>query len=222
MTSYPPAIFASGRNYADHAKEMYGELPERPIIFMKNPASVIVNGADIIIPPICDEPEPQVDFEGELAVIIGRDCVDAIESEALSYVSGYAIANDVSARWWQKHGSGGQYIRGKSFDTFCPMSEPVPAEQVGDPQALRLVTKLNDEVMQEANTSDMIFPVAALIAELSRGLTLLAGTVILTGTPGGVGAARQPPRFLDEGDVIEVAIEKLGTLRNRVKRIALA
>ena len=164
--SFPPAIFASGRNYADHAKEMYGELPERPIIFMKNPASVIGNGEPIIIHPICEEPEIQMDFEGELAVIISRDCRDVSESEAPDYISGYAVANDVSARWWQKHGSGGQYIRGKSFDTFCPLSDFVPAGEIGDPQKLHLVTKLNGEVMQDACTQDMIFSVANLIAEL--------------------------------------------------------
>jgi 2-keto-4-pentenoate hydratase/2-oxohepta-3-ene-1,7-dioic acid hydratase in catechol pathway len=215
--SFPPAIFASGRNYADHAKEMYGELPQRPIIFMKNPASIIGNGEPIIIPPICEEPEPQVDFEGELAVILGRDCRDVASTDSLDYVSGYAIANDVSARWWQKHGSGGQYVRGKSFDTFCPLSTPVPAEQVGDPQDLQLVTQLNGEVMQDAHTGDMIFPVAELLAELSRGMTLLAGTILLTGTPGGVGAARTPPRFLQSGDVVEVTIDRLGTLRNPIR-----
>ncbi|MCH7571597.1 MAG: fumarylacetoacetate hydrolase family protein [Planctomycetes bacterium] len=216
--SFPPAIFASGRNYADHAKEMYGDLPERPIIFMKNPASVIGNGESIIIHPICEEPETQMDFEGELAVIIGRDCRDVSESESPDYISGYAVANDVSARWWQKYGSGGQYIRGKSFDTFCPLSDLVPADEIGDPQNLHLVTKLNGEVMQDAYTADMIFPVAVLIAELSRGMTLLAGTVILTGTPGGVGAARTPPRFLSDGDVVEVTIDRIGTLSNPVRR----
>lgn len=218
MRELPPAIFACGRNYADHAKEMAGDLPARPVIFMKNPASVIGNGEPIIIPPICDEHGPQVDFEGELAVIVGHDCHDVSEEEAPDHVAGYAIANDVSARWWQKHGSGGQYIRGKSFDTFCPMSGPVAAEKIGDPQDLHLVTRLNGEEMQNAHTGDMIFPVARLIAELSRGMTLLAGTVILTGTPGGVGAARTPPRFLREGDVIEVTIDGLGTLSNPVRR----
>ena len=218
MTAYPPAIFACGRNYAEHAKEMAGEAPERPVIFMKNPASVIGPGEAIIIPAICEEHGPQVDFEGELAVIIGRDCRDVDDAEALGRVAAYAAANDVSARWWQKLGSGGQFVRGKSFDTFCPLGEPAPAAQVGDPQALRLVTRLNGEVVQDAPTSAMIFPVARLIAELSRGMTLLAGTVILTGTPAGVGAARTPPRFLDDGDVVEVEIERIGVLRNPVRR----
>jgi 2-keto-4-pentenoate hydratase/2-oxohepta-3-ene-1,7-dioic acid hydratase in catechol pathway len=152
-----------------------------------------------------------------LAVIIGTTCRDVPRGDAMRAVRGYAIANDVSARWWQKSGSGGQFVRGKSFDTFCPMSRPVPTAKVPDPQSLRIVTKLNGEVMQDANTSQMIFPVATLIAELSRGMTLLAGTVILTGTPAGVGAARTPPRFLKDGDVVEIIIDGLGTLRNPVR-----
>lgn len=215
---YPPAIFASGRNYADHAAEMYGELPQRPIIFMKNPASVIGNGEPIVMPSICDEHGPQIDYEGELAVVLDRAVKDVSEDDALDCVRGYAVANDVSARWWQKFGAGGQYVRGKSFDTFCPMSEIVPADEIKDPQALQLTTKLNDEVVQQANTSDMIFPVRTLIAEFSRGTTLLAGTVILTGTPSGVGAARTPPRFLQAGDVVDVTIDGVGTLRNHVMR----
>jgi len=213
----PPAILAIGRNYAEHAAEMKGEVSEKPVLFMKNPASVIANGQPIIIPHICDHPQEQVDFEGELAVIIGRDCRDAGEERALEFVGGYAVANDVSARWWQKSGSGGQFVRGKSFDTFCPLNDPVPATRIRDPQSLRIVTKLNGEVMQDANTSQMIFPVKKLLAELSCGMTLLAGTVILTGTPAGVGAARTPPRFLRDGDVVEITIDQLGTLRNPVR-----
>jgi 2-keto-4-pentenoate hydratase/2-oxohepta-3-ene-1,7-dioic acid hydratase in catechol pathway len=216
-TIHPPAILAIGRNYADHAAEMKGEVSEKPVVFMKNPASVIRNGEAIVIPSICDHPQEQVDYEGELAVIIDRDCRDAAESEAMNFVRSYAIANDVSARWWQKSGSGGQYVRGKSFDTFCPMSDPVPAASIRNPQSLRIMTKLNGEIMQDASTSHMIFPVAKLIAELSCGMTLLAGTVILTGTPAGVGAARNPPRFLRAGDVVEITIDGLGTLRNPVR-----
>lgn len=215
--STPPAIFGIGRNYADHAAEMKGDLPERPMVFMKNPASVIADGEAIVIPPVCEQGGEQVDYEGELAVIIDRNCRDVSEADALSYVGSYAIANDVSARWWQKQGSGGQFVRGKSFDTFCPLSKPVPAAMVDDPQALRIVTRVSAEVMQDGNTRDMIFPVSQLIAELSRGMTLLAGTVILTGTPSGVGAARTPPRFLKNGDVVEVEITGLGVLRNPVR-----
>jgi 2-keto-4-pentenoate hydratase/2-oxohepta-3-ene-1,7-dioic acid hydratase in catechol pathway len=213
----PPAIFCIGRNYADHAAEMQSPLPQRPTVFMKNPASVIGPHDDIIIPPICQEHGPQVDFEGELAAIIGRNCRDVSEADALGYVSGWSVANDVTARWWQKEGSGGQWIRGKSFDTFCPLTPPVPASSVPDPQNLRLRTSLCGAIMQEASTADMIFSVAALIAELSRGITLLRGTVILTGTPSGVGAARTPPRFLKEGDIVEITIEGVGTLRNPIR-----
>jgi 2-keto-4-pentenoate hydratase/2-oxohepta-3-ene-1,7-dioic acid hydratase in catechol pathway len=214
---YPPAIFAIGRNYADHAAEMKGQVSETPVVFMKNPASVIGDGEAIVIPRICDQPHEQVDFEGELAVVLGSNARDVREADALACVSGYAIANDVSARWWQKNGSGGQFVRGKSFDTFCPLSVPTPKARAPDPQALRIVTRLNGEVMQDASTASMMFPVRTLIAELSRGLTLLKGTVILTGTPAGVGAARTPPRFLRAGDMLEVDITGLGTLRNPVR-----
>lgn len=190
---------------------------EHPIVFMKNSASVIADGEPIVIPPICNEPKPQTDFEGELAVIIGETCRDVPEAGALNVISGYAVANDVSARWWQKLGSGGQYTRGKSFDTFCPLSDPVSPDAVPDPQALQLTTHVNGELMQDANTSDMIFPVARLIADLSRGMTLLKGTVLLTGTPSGVGAARKPQRFLEPGDVVEVAIEGVGMISNPVQ-----
>ncbi len=212
----PPAILAIGKNYADHAAEMKGDVPERPMVFMKNPAAVIGNGEDIRIPPICHEPHAQVDYEGELAVIIGRDCRDVPADNALSCVSHYAVANDVSARWWQKIGSGGQFVRGKSFDTFCPISQPVPADAVRDVQSLEIRTTVNGEVRQDANTSLMIFPVATLIAELTRGMTLLAGTVILTGTPAGVGAGFDPPKFLRHGDTVEITIDDVGILHNSV------
>lgn len=222
----PPAIFAIGKNYAAHAAEMRGveraagaatpASPAHPTVFMKNPASVIGDGDPIVIPAICREPEEQVDYEGELAVVIGRDARDVPEPQALDWIAGYAVANDVSARWWQKKGSGGQFIRGKSFDTFCPLGPLVPADRVAAPQNLRVVTRLNGAIVQDGRTNDMIFPVPRLVAELSRGTTLLAGTVILTGTPAGVGAAQDPPRFLRAGDVVEVSIDGVGVLRNPV------
>jgi len=197
---------------------------DRPIVFMKNPASVIGDGEPIVIPAVCDEPDgsDQVDYEGELAVIIGERCRDVPRDCALEVVGGYAAANDVSARWWQKHGSGGQFVRGKSFDTFCPMSMPTPASAVADPQALELVTTLNGDIVQQANTRAMIYSVAALIAELSRGMTLLPGTMILTGTPSGVGFARTPPRLLRDGDEVVVSIAGVGTVRNPVTRANLS
>jgi 2-keto-4-pentenoate hydratase/2-oxohepta-3-ene-1,7-dioic acid hydratase in catechol pathway len=214
--TFPPAILCIGRNYADHAAEMGGQRPERPMVFMKNPASVVGASDEIVIPAVCAQGGPQVDFEGELAVVIAEDCSDVPLADALSVVGGYAVANDVSARWWQNHGSGGQFSRGKSFDTFCPMGAPVPAAEVGDPQSLRITTTLNGELMQDSSTSHMIFTVAELIADLSRGMTLLAGTVILTGTPSGVGHARKPPRYLAGGDVVAIAIERVGSISNRV------
>ena len=213
----PPAILAIGRNYADHAKEMGGSIEPHPTVFMKNPASVVGDGEAIVIPAICREHGPQVDFEGELAIVIGEGCRDVAERDAARHIAGYAVANDVSARWWQKQGSGGQFCRGKSFDTFCPLGDMVPASEVGDPNDLRLTTRLNGELMQDASTSLMLFSVPKIVAELSRGMTLLPGTVILTGTPAGVGAGRTPPRFLREGDVVEIEIERIGTLRNPVR-----
>lgn len=213
----PPAIIAIGRNYADHAAEMGGKTDELPMVFMKNPASVCGDGDDIVIPPICRHGGPQVDFEGELAFEIARDCRDVAEADALSAIAGYRVANDVSARWWQKTGSGGQFCRGKSFDTFCPIGPLVPAAEVGDPQDLAIETLVNGERMQQARTSLMVFGVRYLVAELSKGTTLLAGTIVLTGTPAGVGAGRKPPVYLKDGDVVEVRIERVGSITNRVR-----
>ncbi len=212
----PPAIIAIGKNYLDHATEMGGKPPEHLMVFTKNPASVVEDGDAIRIPAICRMNGPQVDWEGELAVIIGHDCKDLPVERALESVSGYAVANDVSARWWQLKGSGGQFCRGKGFDTFCPLSMPVPAVSVPDPQALRIVTRVNDTVMQDAGTDGMVFGVARIISDLSQGTTIVAGTVILTGTPAGVGAGRTPPVFLKHGDVVEVSIAGVGSLRNPV------
>ena len=217
ITPRPPAIWCIGRNYADHAAELGNEAPTRPLAFMKNPAAVIGDRDPIRIPAACGEHGPEVDWEGELAVIIGRDSRNLEPETALDAVGHYAVANDVTARWWQKHGSGGQFCRGKSFDTFCPLGPPVPAEAVGDPGDLRIETRLNGELVQSASTSAMIFPVASLLVELSRDLTLMAGTFLLTGTPAGVGAGMQPPRFLRPGDRIEVEIERVGRLTNPVE-----
>lgn len=217
MTSaIPPAIICIGRNYAEHADELNQDRPERPMVFFKNPASVIGDGEAIVIPDDLGQPKYGVDYEGELGVVIGRDCRDVSEADALSMVSHYCVANDVSHRWWQWEGSGGQYSRGKSFDTFCPLGAMRAAEDVGDPSNLRICTMLNGEVVQDSSTSRMLFPVPVLISELSRATTLLAGTVILTGTPAGVGAGQDPPRFLKAGDELVMEIERVGTLRNSV------
>lgn len=221
-------ILCIGRNYGEHAREMASAAAAtratgdagHPTVFAKSPASVILHEDEIAIPESCvDEATggEQVDYEGELAVVIGTHARDVSPDEALGHVLGYCCANDVSARWWQKHGAGGQFVRGKSFDTFCPLGPTVvPAGRVGDPGGLTLTTRLNGEVVQHAPASDMIYGVAEVVSRLSQGATLPAGTVILTGTPSGVGAARTPPRFLRPGDVVEVEIDGLGVLRNAV------
>jgi 2-keto-4-pentenoate hydratase/2-oxohepta-3-ene-1,7-dioic acid hydratase in catechol pathway len=217
-----PAILGIGMNYAAHAREQGKGVPERPVVFAKNPMAACLSGDAIVLPKACRD-RAQVDFEGELGVVIGTTPTgglvrDVARADALSCVWGYVCANDVSARWWQKEGSGGQFWRGKSFDTFCPLGpRVVAAAEVGDPQALRVVTRVNGVVMQDAPTSDMIFDVATLIAELSRDLTLLPGTVILTGTPSGVGTARTPPVYLRDGDEVEVEISRVGVIRNGVR-----
>lgn len=212
----PSAIFCIGLNYAAHAAETGQPKPERPVVFMKNPASVVGCFDDIILPASCREPL-QVDYEVELAVVLGKAAKNVSSKDALNYVAGYTIANDVSARKWQKNGGGGQWVRGKSFDTFCPIGpEVVLTDEIGDPNNLTLKTVLNGTVMQESNTSDMIFSVEQIIEYLSEDTTLLPGTVILTGTPEGVGFARDPAVFLKPGDRLEMTIEKIGTLVNTV------
>lgn len=210
-------IIGVGLNYLGHAQEQGVRAPELPLLFTKNPAAACLSGEAIVVPRVCQDRE-QVDYEGELAVIIGTAARDVTAEQALQHVLGYCCANDVSARWWQKEGSGRQFFRGKSFDTFCPLGPAVvPASEVGNPNRLRLQTRVNGETRQEAHTSNMIFDVASLIAEISRGLTLLPGTVILTGTPAGVGFARTPPLFLRDGDLVTVEIDGLGILENPVR-----
>ncbi len=213
-------VLAIGRNYAEHAHEQGADVPDRPMVFSKNLSSLCLNGDDVVIPPCCRDASTggdQTDFEGELGVVLARPARDVAEADALSLVLGYCCANDVSARWWQKKGSGGQFWRGKSFDTFCPVGPRlVPEREVPDPQNLRIACRVNGVTMQDDTTASMIFPVARLIAELSRGTTLPPGTLILTGTPSGVGMARTPPVWLRGGDIVEVEIDGIGVLRNAV------
>jgi len=183
--------------------------------FMKNTAALQDPGAPIELPRTV--PSEKVDFEGELAVVIGRRCRNATPANALSHVLGYTIANDVSARDWQFEMGGGQFCHGKSYDTFCPLGPVlVTADEIPDPQDLRLITRLNGQVMQDASTSDMVFNVTTLIVFLSGSRTLLPGTVILTGTPHGIGYARQPPVWLRPGDTVSVEIVGIGMLSNPV------
>ncbi|EFK06527.1 FAH family protein [delta proteobacterium NaphS2] len=212
----PTNIFCVGRNYVDHIEEFDKSVPEYPILFLKNTASLNDPGAPIRIPK-CQMRGPEVDFEGELAVVIGKRAKDVNEREALDHVLGYTASNDISARRWQILGGGDQWCRGKGFDTFCPLGPVLlTPDEVGDPQNLHIQTRLNGEVMQNSNTSHMIHSVASLIAFLSQDTTLLPGTIILTGTPSGVGSARNPRIFLNDGDIIEVEIEKIGILRNPI------
>jgi len=211
----PVNIFCIGQNYADHVKEFGGKMDERPALFMK-PTTTVCGPDDAIRLPR-SSPEPEVDYEAELALVIGREVRDASPERALDAVFGYTCANDVSARWWQHHAGARQWIRGKGFDTFCPLGPVmVTADEIPDPQALTIRSRVNGRTMQEDRTSNMVFGVAELIAYLSTDVTLKAGTLILTGTPSGVGAARQPPIFLKSDDVVEIEIERIGTLSNPV------
>ncbi len=212
----PKAILCIGLNYNAHAKETGMALPEYPVLFMKNAATITGHQSNIIIPECCKNPH-QVDYEVELAVIIGRKAKNVKAENAFGYIFGYTIANDVSARTWQAVGGGNQWVRGKSFDTFCPLGPAIiTADELIEVDELDISLRLNGKIMQESNTSDLIFSVPQLIEFLSQDTTLLPGTVILTGTPSGVGFTRNPPVFLKEGDVMETKIEHIGTLVNKV------
>jgi 2-keto-4-pentenoate hydratase/2-oxohepta-3-ene-1,7-dioic acid hydratase in catechol pathway len=211
----PAAIICIGLNYRQHAEESGAPLPAFPVVFMKSPGAVQNPGDPIELPVHLRSDE--VDYECELAVVIGRRAKNVPKEKALDYVLGYTAANDVSARDWQIQRGGGQWSRGKTFDTFAPLGPAlVLKDEIPDPNALAIRTVLNGNVMQESNTSDMIFDVPTLIEFLSGSTTLLPGTVILTGTPQGVGAARKPPVFLAAGDIVSIEIETVGTLTNPV------
>lgn len=212
----PSNIFGIGLNYRRHAEETGKEPPERPVVFMK-PTSAAIGPGDRIMIPACSIGGLEVDYECELAVVIGSRVKNAQPESALDCVLGYMCANDVSARRWQKQAGGGQWVRGKGFDTFCPIGPRlVTADEIGDPQSLTISTTLNGTKMQSSNTADMISSVAELISFVSQDTTLLPGTVILTGTPEGVGFARTPEVFLKPGDEVSVEVEKIGRLTNPV------
>ncbi len=212
----PRNILCIGLNYKEHAAETGAKIPEYPVLFMKSLGAVQNPDDPIVIPRV----EPlEVDYECELAVIIGKSAKDVSRDAALDHVLGYTCANDVSGRNWQKVKGGGQWCRGKSFDSFCPLGPCiVTADEIPHPNNLRIKTVLNGQVMQDSSTADMIFDVSELVCFLSQGTTLAPGTVILTGTPPGVGFARKPPIFLRPGDEVVVEIEGIGRLRNLVKR----
>jgi len=211
----PIDILCIGLNYRRHAQEGGAAIPENPVLFMKT-STAVQNPADPIVLPRRLNSD-RVDYECELAVVIGKTCHNVAKDEALEYVLGYTCANDVSARDWQKNGGGGQWCRGKTFATFCPLGPcMVTADEIPNPNSLKIRTVLNGDVVQDWNTDDMIFDVPTIIEFLSASTILGPGTVILTGTPHGVGMARNPPVFLKHGDTVSVEVENIGTLTNPV------
>jgi len=211
----PTAILCIGLNYRRHAEETRSPLPPHPILFMKLPNAIQNPGDPIVLPRQLRS--DRVDYECELAVVIGKAAKNVSREQALDHVLGYTAANDVSARDWQKSGGGGQWCRGKTFDTFCPLGPVlVTRDEIPDPSGLSIKTLLNGAIMQDWHTGDMIFDVPALIEFLSGSTTLMPGAVILTGTPHGVGMARDPRVWLQPGDTVTVEIEGIGALTNPV------
>lgn len=212
----PSSILCIGLNYRQHAAESGMGIPEFPVLFMKALNTIQNPGDPIIIPRHLLSKE--VDYECELAVIIGKTCKNVDKKDTLDYVFGYTCANDVSARDWQIKYGGSQWCRGKTFDSFCPLGPHIiTADEIIDPNSLSIKTILNGNIVQDWNTNDMIFNVAELISFLSGSTTLLPGTVILTGTPHGVGMASEPQRWLKSGDKVIVEIQNIGQLINSVE-----
>ena len=212
----PTNIIGIGLNYRRHAEEMGRPLPQFPMIFVKT-TNTVQNPGEPIVLPRSQNASHEVDYECELAVVIGRPAKNVPRERALDHVLGYTIANDVSARDWQFKWGGGQFCQGKGFDTFCPLGPVlVTADEIPDPGALAIRTRVNGELRQESTTADLIFDVPTLIAFLSASKTLVPGTIILTGTPSGVGAAFTPPRFLQPGDTVTIEIDGIGALTNPV------
>ncbi len=210
MISLPQKIVCVGLNYRDHAEEQGVALPERPLLFAKWPNTLIGDGDAIRLPAI----SKNVDYEAELGVVIGRRASGVDAGDALDFVEGYVVANDVSGRDLQF--SDGQWVRGKSLDTFLPVSDLVPAAEVPDPQALPIRAILNGQVMQDSTTANMVFGVAEVVAFVSQAITLEPGDLIITGTPAGVGAFRDPKVWLQPGDEITIEIDGLGRITNPV------
>ncbi len=208
----PGKIVAIGLNYLDHIREAGMATPERPLVFTKFTTSLIADGETIVIDRALTE---RVDWEVELAVVVGRTLRNVAATDALDHIFGYTVANDVSARDVQF--GDGQWVRGKSLDTFCPLGPLlVTADELPDPQALALRTRVNGETVQDSTTGEMLFGVAELLSFCSRSFTLEPGDVVLTGTPWGCGEFMDPVRSLQDGDVVEVEIDGIGTLRNPV------
>jgi 2-keto-4-pentenoate hydratase/2-oxohepta-3-ene-1,7-dioic acid hydratase in catechol pathway len=212
----PVTILGIGLNYRKHAAESGAKIPEYPVLFVKGLNTLQNPNDPIEIPTFLKSDE--VDYECELAVVIGKRCKNVRRADALKYVLGYTCGNDISARDWQRQKGGSQWCRGKFFDTFAPMGPClVTTDEIPNPNALQIKTILNGIAVQDWNTNDMIFDVPTLIEFLSGSTTLLPGTVIMTGTPHGVGMGKNPPVYLKAGDQVTVEIEKIGKLTNPVK-----
>jgi 2-keto-4-pentenoate hydratase/2-oxohepta-3-ene-1,7-dioic acid hydratase in catechol pathway len=209
----PRKIICLGLNYADHAKEGGVPIPKEPVLFSKFATALIGHEQPIVLPAVSNE----VDYEAELVIAIGKAGRRLTAGRALDHVAGYTIGHDVSARDWQFKKDGKQWLAGKSFDTFAPTGPLlVTSDEVGDPHTLDIRLRLNGTVMQQSNTSQMVFKIADVVAYISTIFTLEPGDLVFTGTPAGVGFTRKPPVFLKAGDTVEVEIEKLGVLRNSV------
>lgn len=207
-----PNFFCVGLNYAKHAAETGAQPPKEPILFSKAASALAGPNDPVMLPPGSEKS----DWEVELGVVIGKPCWQVSEADALNYVAGYCVVNDLSERAWQME-HGGQWIKGKSAPGYGPCGPYlVTADEVPDPQALRLSLALNGETVQDSDTSDMIFGVAEIISYMSRFMALVPGDLIATGTPSGVGLGMTPPRFLRAGDVMELSVEGLGTQRQEV------
>lgn len=214
-------VFCVGWNYSEHfhegqlirGEDALPELPEWPALFSKGPNTVVGPEAGVAFPSPHSE---QLDWECELAVIIGRECRDVSEADALGHVFGYTCANDVSVRDVQRR-HGGQWFKGKNFDTHLPLGPwIVTADEIPNPHALRISTRVNGATKQDSRTEHMVFTIPRLLRDLSAGMTLVPGDIVITGTPEGVGFARKPPEYLTVGDVMEIEIETIGVLRNTV------
>jgi len=209
----PSKIVCVGLNYADHCQEQHWEIPTSPVLFAKFPSTIIGYDAPIHWPP---DSSQQVDYEAELAVVFSRPARNVRAEQAYDYVGGYMIANDVSARDVQFADK--QWVRGKSFDTFCPTGPYlVTHDEIGDPHQLSIKCWVNGELRQESNTDQLVFRIPELVAFISKTCTLLPGDILCTGTPGGVGVFRDPPVFLEPGDVVDIEIDELGHLSNPIK-----
>ncbi|XP_049990333.1 fumarylacetoacetate hydrolase domain-containing protein 2A [Alexandromys fortis] len=209
----PDKVVCVGMNYADHCKEQNVRVPKEPIIFSKFSSSIVGPYDEIILPPESEE----VDWEVELAVIIGKKGKHIKATDAMAHVAGFTVAHDVSARDWQMRRNGKQWLLGKTFDTFCPLGPAlVTRDSITDPHNLKICCRVNGEVVQSSSTNQMVFKTEELIAWVSQFVTLYPGDIILTGTPPGVGVFRKPPVFLKKGDEVQCEIEEIGVIVNKV------